>query len=219
MYHPCKSNSPLSTYQQHLCTLGHLKRDTYPQVAILDDLAKELHTWQDAGDVIVVAADFNEDIWSDTLCTFFGQFGLKEVLSTLHRPGLPASHNCGSLPINGFFVPAGLIHFCHVGYLDFSEGVPSDHWASWLDIPADLLNLSPEDSPAKAQTYHLQCSDPQVILQYNSLLHQRLTDQNIFSCTSSLLQSISGTCLTKTQLAEYEAIDQISVETKRFAWT
>jgi len=50
MYHPCKADGALSTYQQHLRTLGKLKRDKCPKQAILDDLAKEITAWQEAED-------------------------------------------------------------------------------------------------------------------------------------------------------------------------
>jgi len=66
-------------------------------------------------------------IWVDTLQTFFGHFGLTEVLSALHGPNLPATHNHGSLPIDGLFAPVSLIPLCWVGYLPFGEGMPSDH--------------------------------------------------------------------------------------------
>jgi len=49
-------------YQQHLRTLGCLKHDTCPKIAILEDLAKEIITWQEVGDMVIIAADFNKDI-------------------------------------------------------------------------------------------------------------------------------------------------------------
>jgi len=70
MYHPCKVDRALSTYQQHLCTLGQLKRDICPKQAILDDLAKENTLWQEAGKMVIIAADFNDDICSDFLRRF-----------------------------------------------------------------------------------------------------------------------------------------------------
>jgi len=140
----------LSTYQQHLHALGQLKCDICPKKAILDDLAKEITAWQEAGDTIIIAADFNKDICSNTLQTFFSRFGLSEVCSTLHSPTLPATHNCGNLLINGIFAPDALIPMCQAGYLDFGEGVPSYHCAIWIDIPAVVLHMSQEISPAKA---------------------------------------------------------------------
>jgi len=151
-------------YQQHLRTLSRLKRDICPKNAILDDLAKEITAWQEAGDTVIIAADFNEDICSDTLRTFFSRFGLSKVCSTLHGPSLPATHNCRNLPIDGIFAPDALIPMCCAGYLDFGEGVPSNHCAIWIDIPAAALHMCQQNSPAKAQARCLQCADPRVVL-------------------------------------------------------
>jgi len=71
MYRLCKADGALSTYQQHLCTLGQLKHNTCPKTAILEDLAKEITSWQEAGDMVIIATDFNKDIHSDTLQIFF----------------------------------------------------------------------------------------------------------------------------------------------------
>jgi len=117
----------------------------------LDDLAKEITAWQEAKDTVIIAADFNKDISSDTLRMFFSQFGLSKVCSTLHGPTLPATYNCRNLPIDSIFAPDALIPMCHVGYLDSGEGVPSNHHAIWIDIPAAVLHMCQENSLAKAQ--------------------------------------------------------------------
>jgi len=49
-------------YQQHLCTLGHLKCDICLKLAILDNLAKEITAWQEVGNMVLIATDFNEEI-------------------------------------------------------------------------------------------------------------------------------------------------------------
>jgi len=70
MYWPCKAVWALSTYQQHLWTLGKLKQDLCPKQAILDDLAKEITAWQEAGNMVIIVTDFNEDIRADNLWLF-----------------------------------------------------------------------------------------------------------------------------------------------------
>jgi len=60
---------------------------------------------------------------------------------TYHHNRPPATHNQGSLPINGIFVPMTLVDQCSTGYLAFGEALPSDHCALWLDIPAQLVSL------------------------------------------------------------------------------
>jgi len=101
LYQPCKADAALSTYQQHLRTLGKLKRDVCPKQAILDDLAKEIMAWQEAGDTVIIAADFNDDVQADPLKSFFSQFGMSAVHPTLHGVQSPVTHNRGTLPING----------------------------------------------------------------------------------------------------------------------
>jgi len=217
MYRPCKADGILTSYQQHLRTLGKLKCDICPKKAILDDLATEITTWQEAGDIVIVAADFNEDTRSDTIRSYFSQFGMSEVLSSVNTEALPASHNRGSLPIDGIFAPDAIIPFCRAGFLGFGEGVPSDHRAAWIDIPLPVLHLSSDTNTAKAQARRLQCADPRVVLQYNTLLHERLTTSNALSRVKALTDSITGTRLTKAQQAEYETLDNIVIDAKRFA--
>jgi len=74
-----------------------------------------------------------------------------------------------------------------------------------------------ETSPVKAPAQHLQCTDPWVVLQYNTLLHECLTASSVFNRAQMLMQSITSPHLTKAQQAEYEALDHISVNSKQFA--
>jgi len=204
-------------YQQHLQTLGQLKCDTCPKTAILDDLAKEITSWQEASNTVIIATDSNKDICSDTLQTFFSQFGLSDVCSTLHGSFLPATQNHGTLPMDGIFAPAALIPMCHAGYLAFGEGVLSNHQALWINIPAGLLHMCHETSPVKAPAWGLQCADPGMVLQYNTLLHECLMEFNVFNRAQVLLQSLTSPHLTKAQQAEYEALDHILVDSKQFS--
>jgi len=73
----------------------------------------------------------------------------------LHGNSLQATHNHGSLPIDGIFAPAAIIPFCQVGYLAFGNGVPSNYQVIWLDILAGLLHLIPEATLAKAPAQRL----------------------------------------------------------------
>jgi len=217
MYRPCKADGILTSYQQQLRTLGKLNRDICPKQAILDDLAKQISEWQAAGDTVIVAADFNDDIRSDTIRGFFSKFGMSEVISHGNPAQLPATHNRGSLPIDGIFVPDELIPFCWAGFLGFGEGVPSDHRLAWIDIPLPLLHLCLDSNPVKAPARRLQCTDPRIVLKYNNLLFDRLNNINVFSRVKHLSETITGARLTKAQQVEYETLDNIITDTKRFA--
>ncbi len=63
LYHPCFSDGPLSTYQQHCHGLAKQNHNENPQQAILTDLEKELTEWHEEGDHIILLTDFNEDVW------------------------------------------------------------------------------------------------------------------------------------------------------------
>jgi len=146
-------------YQQHLRTLGQLKHNICPKIAILEDLAKEIIAWQEAGNMVIIATNFNEDIHSDTIQNYFAKFRLYKVCSMLHGPSLPATHNHGTLPIDGIFAPAALIPLCHASYLSFGKGVLSNHRAIWMDFPAGLLHLSHKEPLIKAPAHWLKCTD------------------------------------------------------------
>jgi len=62
MYHPCFSKGPLSTYQQHIQKLSQMCQYECPHNELLKDITKEMHTWQDKGDHLIVLMDFNDDV-------------------------------------------------------------------------------------------------------------------------------------------------------------
>jgi len=130
--------------------------------------------------MVIITSDFNEDIQADNLRFFFSKLGMSAVHSTLHGAQLPVTHNRGTLPIDGIFIPDALIPMCRAGYLAFGEGVPSDHCAVWMDIPLALLHMCQDNSLVKNPVRHLQCTDPRVVLRYNTLLHECLTEANAF---------------------------------------
>ncbi len=62
LYRLCSLDDPLLTYQQHCCGLAKLGQNACPRKAILSDLESELISWQEAGDMIIVLTDFNDDV-------------------------------------------------------------------------------------------------------------------------------------------------------------
>jgi len=88
--------------------------------------------------LVIVGGDMNDDVRSQTIQQKMRLCGLVEGPTTHHRHP-PATHNRGSLPIDGIFLPNALIDHCESGYLDFGEAIPSDHRAIWIDIPAQFI--------------------------------------------------------------------------------
>jgi len=66
MYCPCYSQGPMTTYQQHVRHLTNSNRFECPRDAILSDITKEIRTWQEEGDHIIVLTDFNKAVTEAT---------------------------------------------------------------------------------------------------------------------------------------------------------
>jgi len=100
--------------------------------------------WQNEGDLVLVMADMNEDVRLPLIQNTFRTVGLVERLTTQH-PRPPPTHNHGSNPINGIFIPLSLLDHCQTGYLEFGVAVPSDHRALWINIAAhNVCSMEPE---------------------------------------------------------------------------
>jgi len=92
-----------------------------------------------------MSGDMNDDIRSQKIQQKLRQSGLVEGLMTQHRFP-PATHNQGSLPINGIFLPSVLLDHCKLGHLKFGEAILSNHRVLWIDIPANYKGLEEKEA-------------------------------------------------------------------------
>jgi len=129
----------MSTHQQQVRYLARTDRTDLLKKLFLQDILKAITEWQAEGDSIILAADMNNDIQDPEISTLLLSVGLIEVSMNLHLTNPPATHNCGSAPIDGIFIPLTLLEHCKAGYLAFGNGIPSDHRALWLDIPTQCV--------------------------------------------------------------------------------
>jgi len=108
------------------------------------DLKMAIKQWQTEGDTAIVLADMNEDMRSPLIKNTFREVGMIKGLTSQHqRP--PETHNRGSHPIDGIFIPLSLLEQCQTGYLGFGEALPSDHRALWINVDAqNICPLKPE---------------------------------------------------------------------------
>jgi len=98
-------------------------------------------------------ADMNEDVQEDPVLMTATNIGLQDAVTTQHGKNAPSTHNRGSAPIDGIFMPAQLIPNIQLGYLAFGKGIPSNHRLIWVDIPVAALGwlTPPEMVPLKAR--------------------------------------------------------------------
>jgi len=124
-------------------------------------------------------ADMNDDVRDDPVLSAATNMGMNDVVTTQHGHSTPNTHNRGSTPINGIFLPVHLLLTIQSGYLAFGEGIPSDHRLIWVDLPVEALRwlAPPEMVPLKAR--QLKCEDPRIITHYNQELEKILKAQNL----------------------------------------
>jgi len=127
VYHPCKADGHLATYQQQVQRFSKQGKSICPRDQILADLKTQVAEWTLEGDTAIVLANINEDIRTEPITSAFQQMGLRETMTTQHGIQGQNTYNQGTNPINGIFIPAHLIQEVTSGYLTFGEGIPSDH--------------------------------------------------------------------------------------------
>jgi len=92
-YQPCKSHSPLTTYQQHQRYLaGTTNPHRCPRDAFWEDLVMEVQEAQVEGEQIIIMADINKDVKGPKTEKYTCQLGLVEALMTLHKTKPPPTH-------------------------------------------------------------------------------------------------------------------------------
>jgi len=206
---------PLSTYQQHVRYLAEKDCTDTPKNRFLTDLKMAIKQWQTDGDIVMVLADMNEDVRSPLIKNMFREVGMAEVITSQHqRP--PETHNRGSHPIDGIFIPLSLLDKCQTGYLGFGEALPSDHRALWIDVDAQSICPLEPEAIERPVAQWLQCRDPRIIEKYNTSLWEVLQRDGIAERAQKLAIMVKNHLL-KAQKEEYKKIDKAATEYKRYA--
>ncbi len=124
-----------------------------PKKKLLEDLHEQVTQWRSEGDSVIIMADMNDDVREDPVLSTVTNMGMNDAVTTQHGHTTPNTHNRGSAPIDGIFLPVNLLPTIQSGYLAFGEGVPSDHRLIWVDIPVEALGWlePPEMVPLKAR--------------------------------------------------------------------
>ncbi len=91
-YRPCPSAGPLSTYQQQVRYWSSKQDNSCPREKWLHDLQEEILRWHEVGDYVVLMADMNEDVNSETIQHFCQETNLVEIISELYRPSPLPTH-------------------------------------------------------------------------------------------------------------------------------
>jgi len=190
-----------------------------PRDQILVDLKAQIEQWQSEGDIVIVLADINEDVRTEPITSTFSQLGMTEITIMQHGYQGPNTHNRGTNPIDGIFIPTNLIQTVQSGYFAFGEGIPSDHRAIWIDIPLATLGWFTMSESIPLRARRLKCNDPRIVNKYNEALQEKLELHNLTQRMENLTQQVRNNRLTRKQQREYEEIDRLSSEAKKYVET
>jgi len=105
------------------------------------------------------------------------------------------------------------------GYFAFSKGIPSNHRAIWIDIPLAALGWFKVSESIPLRARRFKCNNPWIIQKYNEALQEKLQLHNLEQCIENLTQQVWHNRLTRKQQWEYEDIDRLSLEAKKYVET
>jgi len=162
-YRPCPSAGPLSMYQQQVRYWSSKWNNSCPWEKWLHDLQEEILRWHEVGDYVVLMADMNEDVNLETIQHFCQETNLVEIISELYGPSPIPTHQWGQKAIDGIFVSRALIlQHTTGGILQLRQVTPSDHCALWMDIHANIVEMSQHDPMVWLMCCCLKCNDPHI---------------------------------------------------------
>ena len=72
------------------------------------DLFKEIETWLESGDQLILGVDANEDVRTGPFSRNLKTLGLAKVITNQHGNEAPATYNRGSVPIDRLYVSSTL---------------------------------------------------------------------------------------------------------------
>ena len=209
-YRPCQHHGagPSTVHSQHQRYLDNNNDQRSPRDAMLEDLLRDIVTWKNEGDQIILLMDCNEDIRNTRFKQKLLAAGLTEAITRDNNRPIP-THSRGSTAIDGIFT-SHTIHPRSSGYLPFGE-FPSDHRAIWLDISHENAFGSNSMRTIRPHARKLKSNDPKIrnkfIRDYESHLRQHNAEARLYSLQTSLTLP-----LEPHLAAQFEEIIQIRNE-------
>lgn len=194
-YMPCDNTKGTTTvFRQHRLHLQSQGDERLPRQAMLEDFHQTLSAWLEAGEIVMVFMDANDDVRQGEVNTMFRSLEMREMISKRHGKThpMPATQqrNTASRPIDGVWsnVPNSL----RCGYLAFGEGVPGDHRTMWIDIPfATMFGYTPPHIH-KVYPPDLTTADPRIRKRYNQRVRRLLTKWGTFLAVKQLRQMVTN---------------------------
>jgi hypothetical protein len=133
VYAPHQPTGPESVGSQHRRYFNSVGCDSNPVDALWIYLSRLVRKWTEAGESVVILADWNADIRGEKTRKYMADIGMREVITEFYGDEGPHTYNRGSKPIDGIFMTQDF-YIVQGGYMPFGMGIVSDHRCLWLDI-------------------------------------------------------------------------------------
>jgi hypothetical protein len=210
-YRPCKPSTPgpNTTYSQHQQYHNRISDIRCPRDSILEDLGQCINTWRNAGDQIILMADFNDDMEGPKIHQWTQSLQLTNAISTLHPINNEPTYHWGQSSIDRIFV-SHTIKPVKGGYLPFGS-LPSDHRCLWIDITKNnAFGYKPPNS-IKPSARQLKSDNPAVRNKWLQIYEKFIRDNELHLRQFRLEASIIN-YMTLEQQAEYEDIRRLRMQ-------
>jgi hypothetical protein len=138
VYAPHQPTGPESVGSQHRMYFNSVGRDASPVDAFWTDLSRLIRKWTEAGESVVLLANWNVNARGKKTRKYTTDLGMREVITEFHGDAGPRTYNRGSKPIDRIFMTQDL-YIVQGGYMPFGMGIGSDHRCLWLDLQTRVL--------------------------------------------------------------------------------
>lgn len=207
-YRPCRNATGLtSTYSQQAQHLLSKNDARDPKAAFDEDLLVCLDEWLKGPEHLILMMDANADVRQPK----FRQLrSLSEINISRHGGNPPPTTSWGQRPIDGIWVSEALID-SRSGYLDFGEGLHSDHRALWIDLPIASTFGSTTLKTQRPSARKLKLEDPRVVDKFLADYSKIVREKSLLERAKRLLEATDGR-LIPAQIQEFEALDLARTE-------
>jgi hypothetical protein len=212
LYRPVHSTNIGGVYSQHKIRLLELNNDTCPRQQLLNDLSTLLAKWFEQNDLIIVMGDFNENVLSNDLTSFFKRFDMREIVTSPHTTTPPNTYSNGRFPIDGIFASLA-INPVQSGYTPVKWGTNSDHRCIWVDLSFQEIFGSPDPPLWKPSARRLKNDDPRIVTNFNKLRLEHCHSNKLLDSLISLQHGMhNGTVHLDAATVQLNLLDNIRLD-------
>jgi hypothetical protein len=199
---------PESVGSQHRRYFNSVGRDASPVDAFWTDLSQLIRKWTEAGESVVLLADWNVDVRGKKTQKYMTDLGMREVITEFHGDAGRCTYNRGSKPIDGIFMTQDL-YIVQGGYMPFGMDIGSDHRCLRIEIRTRVLMGQELEQSRKFAARRLKCDDPRVRNKYIKHYEQYIEKKQLRKKIRKLASNAKELGLTQQQAQYYEQLDAL----------